>query len=181
MIHFELIFFKIDPAPNVNLTNLTNIQIIKNFYPIFDKFGARYPASYSDGIDFTRPNWPEFLRSIVGLSWLDPWGRWSDSNLSPTIKFTFFNPLPNKFAILLKVKPFYGTDQEFLFRINNQDYKYKMPWGITEFRINVDLKNKPSDSFEFIPLNPISPHQILSDSSDIRKLGIGFISLRIEE
>ena len=177
----EVIFFKIDPAPNGNLTNLTNIQIIKNFYPVFDKFGARYPASYSEGIDFTRPNWPEFLRSIVGLSWLDPWGRWSDSNLSPTIKFTFFNPLPNKFAMLLKVKPFYGTDQEFLFRINNQDYKYKMPWGITEFRINVDLKNKPTDSFEFIPLNPISPHQILSDSSDIRKLGIGFISLRIEE
>jgi phosphoglycerol transferase len=177
----EVIFFKIDPALNVNLTNLTNIQIIKNFYPIFDKFGARYPASYSDGIDFTRPNWPEFLRSIVGLSWLDPWGRWSDSNLSPTIKFTFFNSLPNKFAMLLKVKPFYGTDQEFLFRINDQEFRYKMPYGVTEFRINVDLKNKPTDSFEFIPLNPISPHQILSDSSDIRKLGIGFISLRIEE
>lgn len=56
-----------------------------------------------------------------------------------------------------------------------------MPWGITEFRINVDLKNKPTDYFEFIPLNPISPRQITGEGSDIRKLGIGFISLRIEE
>lgn len=178
----EVIFFKIDPAPNVNLTNLTNIQIIKNFYPVFDKFGARYPASYSEGIDFTRPNWPEFLRSIVGLSsWPDSAGRWSDSNLSPVVKFDFFNFLPNKFTLILKAKPFYCTDQEFLFRINDQEFRYKMPCGITEFRINVDLKNKPTDYFEFIPLNPISPRQITGEGSDIRKLGIGFISLRIEE
>ncbi len=179
----EIIFFKIDPAPNVNLTNLTKIQIIKNFYPVFDKFGARYPASYSEGIDFTRPNWPEFLRSIDGLSWLEPWGRWSDLNISPSVKITLFSLLPNKFTLILKGQPYYGpgTTQEFLFRINDQDFKYRMPYGSTEFRINVDLKNKPTDSFEFIPLNPISPHQISSDSSDIRKLGIGFISLRIEE
>ena len=43
------------------------------------------------------------------------------------------------------------------------------------------LKNKPTDYFEFIPLNPISPRQITGEGSDIRKLGIGFISLRIEE
>jgi phosphoglycerol transferase len=177
----EVVFFKIDPAQNVDLTNLTSIQIIKKFYPVFDKFGARYPASYSEGIDFTRPNWPEFLRSIVGLSWLDPWGRWSDANLSPTVKFNFFNPFPNKFTLILKAKPFYGADQEFLFRINDQEYRYKMPYEVQEYRINVDLKNKPTDYFEFIPLNPISPHQISSDSSDIRNLGIGFISLRIEE
>jgi len=179
----EIIFFKIDPAQNVDLTNLTSIQIIKKFYPVFDKFGARYPASYSEGIDFIRPNWPEFLRSIVGLSWLDPWGRWSDANLSPTVKFNFFNPLPNKFTLILKAQPYYGpgTTQEFLFRINNQDYKYRMSYGVTEYRTYVDLKNKTTDYFEFIPLNPISPHQISSDSSDIRKLGIGFISLRIEE
>jgi phosphoglycerol transferase len=179
----EVVFFKIDPAQNVDLTNLTSIQIIKKFYPIFDKFGARYPASYSEGIDFTRPNWPEFLRSIVGLSWLESWGRWSDLNISPSIKITFFNPLPNKFTLILKAQPYYGpgTTQEFLFRINNQDYKYRMPYGVTEYRTNVDLKNKPTDYFEFIPLNPISPHQISNDSSDIRKLGIGFIGLRIEE
>ena len=177
----EIIFFKIDPAQNVDLTNLTSIQIIKKFYPVFDKFGARYPASYSEGIDFTRPNWPEFLRSIVGLSWLDPWGRWSDANLSPTVKFNFFNLFPNKFTLILKAKPFYGADQEFLFRINDQEYRYKMPYDVQEYRINVDLKNKPTDCFEFIHLNPISPRQITGEGSDIRKLGIGFISLRIEE
>jgi len=177
----EIIFLKIDPAQNVDLTNLTSIQIIKKFYPVFDKFGARYPASYSEGIDFTRPNWPEFLRSIVGLSWLDPWGRWSDANLSPTVKFNFFNPFPNKFTLILKAKPFYGADQEFLFRINDQEYRYKMPYDIQEYRINVDLKNKPTDYFEFIHLNPISPRQITGEGNDIRRLGIGFISLRIEE
>jgi hypothetical protein len=56
-----------------------------------------------------------------------------------------------------------------------------MSYVVTEYRTYVDLKNKTTDYFEFIPLNPISPHQISSDSSDIRKLGIGFISLRIEE
>ena len=180
----EIVFFKIEPVPNVGITNLTNLQIIKKFYPVFDKFGARYPASYSEGIDFTRPNWPEFLRSIIGLTWLvEPWGRWSDLNISPSIKITFFKPLPNKFTLILKAQPYCGpgTTQEFLFRINNQDFKYKMPYGVTEYRINVDLINRPTDYFEFIPLNPISPHQISSDNSDVRKLGIGFITLRIEE
>jgi len=178
----EVVFFKIYPAPNVNLTNSTNLQIIKKFYPVFDKFGARYPASYSEGIDFTRSNWPEFIRSIIGLSsWPDPAGKWSDSNLYPTVKFNFFNPLPNKFTLILKAKPFYGTDQDFLFRINDQKYRYKMPYAISEYRIHVDLKNIPTDYFEFIPLNPISPRQINGDSGDIRKLGIYFISLRIEE
>ena len=159
------------------------LEIINKFYPIFDNFGARYPASYSEGIDFTRSNLPEFLKSFTGLSWVEPWGRWSDSNLSPTVRFTFFNPLPNKFTIVLKAQPFYGpgTTQDFLLRINDQEYKYKMPFAIKEYHINIDLKNKPSDYFEIIPLNPISPRQISSDSSDIRKLGIGFISLRIEK
>jgi phosphoglycerol transferase len=179
----EVVFFKIDPTPNADLRNLTNLEIINKFYPIFDNFGARYPASYSEGIDFTRSNLPEFLKSFTGLSWVEPWGRWSDSNLSPTVRFTFFNPLPNKFTIVLKAQPFYGpgTTQDFLLRINDQEYKYKMPFAIKEYHINIDLKNKPSDYFEIIPLNPISPRQISSDSSDIRKLGIGFISLRIEK
>lgn len=179
----EVVFFKIDPSPNADLRNLTNLEIINKFYHIFDNFGARYPANYSDGIDFTRSNLPEFLKSFTGLSWVEPWGRWSDSNLSPTVRFTFFNPLPNKFRIILKAQPFYGPGitQDFLLRINDQEYKYNMPFAIKEYHINIDLKNKSTDYFEFIPLNSISPRQISSDSSDTRKLGIGFISLRIEE
>ena len=56
-----------------------------------------------------------------------------------------------------------------------------MPYDVQEYRINVDLKNKPTDCFEFIHLNPISPRQITGEGNDIRRLGIGFISLRIEE
>jgi len=177
----EVVFFKVDPEQDVDIKNLSSLQIINMFYSVFDKFGARYSAKYSDGINFTKPNLPEFLKSYIGLSWLEPWGRWSDSNLSPSIKFTFFNPLPNKFTVILKAQPFYGMDQDFLFRINDTEYRYKMPHGVTQYRIHVDLKNHPTDYFEFIPLNPISPRQISSDSSDVRKLGIGFISLCIEE
>nr|VFK07994.1 MAG: hypothetical protein BECKLPF1236A_GA0070988_1001214 [Candidatus Kentron sp. LPFa]VFK25766.1 MAG: hypothetical protein BECKLPF1236C_GA0070990_1002510 [Candidatus Kentron sp. LPFa] len=86
----EVVFFKLEPTGQVDLGGLNHLEIMRKAGYYADRLGARYPATFTDGIDFTRPDWPEFVRNATGLSHYEPWGRWSNANLAPTVKFDFF-------------------------------------------------------------------------------------------
>ncbi len=146
---------------------------------VVDKFGVRYPASLAEGIDFTRRGWPEFIRDVNGLSGPEPWGRWSDANLWPTVRFDLFTPLPQKFTLVLTVQPFGpNTDQELLIKIGTHVHRLRIPSGYSELRVPVSLADEQVYFIELTPPIPTSPQQ-LRISSDSRKLGIGFVELRI--
>lgn len=176
----EVVFFRIDSPSQIDFSTLTSTQIMQKAGYVVDKLGSRYPASLMEGIDFTRLDWPEFIRDVKGLSGYEPWGRWSDAKVAPKIRLYFSSLLPQKFTLVLTAKPFGpNVDHELIIKVGEQEQKLKMLNGVNQLRIPFDLLQKSADFIEFVPPNPTSPKQ-LGISMDTRLLGIGFIKLSIE-
>jgi len=175
----QIVFFRIPSTAKPNLFGLSNFEIMRKAG--FDKLGVRHIASLSDGIDFTKRTWPEFIRDVRGISVLEPWGRWSDANLGQSVRFDFVAPLPARFTLVLSARAFgRNGEQAALIRLGDQVHRLNLRHGESDFRLPIDLGNKQIDVIEVIPLQPVSPKE-LSLSGDSRKLGIGFIRLRFEE
>ena len=177
----EVVFFKIDSLSNVNLRGLSGSQIMQKVGYVVDKLGKRYSASFADGIDFTRPDWPDFVREVNGLSVPEQGGRWSDANIAPTVRIDFISPLPQNFTLVLTAFPFdAATDKYLVVRIGSRKYQLRMQTGIHEMRVPINLSGEQVDFVELLPPNPTSPRQ-LGLSTDSRKLGVGLVRLRLEE
>jgi phosphoglycerol transferase len=175
----EVVFFRLEPIRQVKLEELNPREIMREAGYFVDRLGARYLASLSDGIDFTRPGWPEFIRDVTGLSWSESWGRWSDADVGSTVRFDLTSPLPQKFMLVLIAQPFGpNADQELLIKFGSQAHRLRIPVGPIELSLPIALGGEQVNSVEFTPPIPTSPKQ-LGISQDNRRLGIGFIKLQI--
>ncbi|WP_349746930.1 DUF7024 domain-containing protein [Pseudomonas frederiksbergensis] len=176
----ELVFFRLDSSGNEDLTGSSVNQIMEKSGYYVDHLGPRYSAKLQDGIDFARAGWPEFVRDVKGFSSNEAWGRWSDRNLSSSVRLDFGSPLPQKFTLVLTAQA-YASNANQPIKVLVGDHKYEMTLATTasEVRLQVDLQGDAADSISFFPPKPVSPKQ-LGGGGDIRKLGIGFISLRFE-
>lgn len=138
-----------------------------------------YEATLEEGIDFKKPGYPTFLVEASGLSGLAAWGRWSDGSL---VKFRFKQVLPKKFTLEIVASAF-GP---------NEGLPIKVRVGKVEKIFTITNKKEPatykllfatdgkSDSLEITPPKPTMPTEINSKNSDTRKLGIGFVALKIK-
>lgn len=178
----QVVFFRLPSVSEVDLSGLSSREIIKRSGYVVDKLGTRYPASFSDGIDFTRSNWPEFVRDVAGVFFdPEPWGRWSGANLGEGVRFYFFSPLPARFTLVLSAQPFSRNgEQAVVIKVGDQTHHITIKQGEPEVRLPIALESDTVDSIEFISQNPISPKEV-GVSEDSRKLGVGFIRLRFEE
>lgn len=177
----DVVFFRLPSVSEVDLSGMSSREIIKRSGYVVDKLGARYSANFSDGIDFTRRNWPEFVRDVTGISDPEPWGRWSDANLAQGVRFDFFSPLPARFTLVLSAQAFgYNGEQAVVVKVGDQAHHLTIKQGEHEVRLPIFLVSDTVDSIEFISQNPISPKEA-GVSEDSRKLGVGFIRLRFEE
>jgi phosphoglycerol transferase len=176
----EVVFFPIARiTPAVNFNGLSAKQIIQMVG--YDHLGARYDASLADGIDFTRPGFPAFIADAVGLSISEPWGRWSDRNMAPSVRFDLFDPLPNHFNLVFSAQSFGpNTGQDLVVRLGSQIHHFTLQGGQSEYHKSINLQGEKVSGVEFLPPNPTSPKQ-LNLSPDPRMLGIGLIRLRFEE
>jgi len=141
---------------------------------------TRYPASLSEGIDFSRPGYPDFIADVKGLSAYEKNFRWTDANGGPSARFQFRNPLPEHFV--LEIEAFaYGpngnlptviklgnTSASIYFRIDDSKPHFQ------EFA-NPDRVNL----IEIIPPSPISPKDHDHISNDTRKLGLAMKRIAI--
>lgn len=177
----EVVFFKIPQQANIDLYKLSNEDIIeKAGYSSGSKLGIRHPAKLSDGIDFTQLTWPNFIHNIKGISGAEPWGRWSDANLNRSVDFEFSSPLPRNFVLVLKALAFSRDGEQYVaINIGKQEWQVILKSDTTEIRLPISLKNDEERVIKFIPKDPVSP-QTLGQSADDRKLGVGFIGLRLE-
>ena len=179
---------------NINLklvlSILALIYLVGLYFVISDKVKGDsmkpiYQASLADGIDFKHPGYPDFLKSVTGLSTIEPWGRWTDSNESGTAStttFVFKNPLPRKFGIQLEAQAFGpNIDQPILVKIGNE----KETFFLKDSKMNtITLRlTNPNDSnaIDIVIPKPTSPKQLNVKSDDTRKLGIGLATLKIIE
>lgn len=176
----QLVFFKIDADKHQNLNGMSVKQIMDiSGYPV-DHLGRRYSSTINEGINFSRAGWPDFIRDAAGFSGNEPWGRWSDQNVSSRPSLKLFSPLPQKFTLVLSAQAFArNANSPVDIIIGSQRYEVSLTNTPSEVRVNVDLQGKTADSITFVPAHPISPKK-LKLGTDSRKLGIGFISMRIE-
>ncbi|GAB6124830.1 DUF7024 domain-containing protein [Humidesulfovibrio idahonensis] len=138
-----------------------------------------YAATPSEGINFASEGMPGFLASVTGLSAKEPWGRWSDATLAPTVTFTFKEPLPQKFTVVLSalctkenenipVKVYAGSVEKSV----------KLTYAASVHEVSFALQ-EPTTTLVFIPAKTSSP-KALGEGEDVRHLGIGFVKLSIE-
>lgn len=175
----EVVFFRLEQGPSINLEGLNPEQLMQKADYIVDRLGKRYDATFADGIDFTRRDFPVFIKNIRGLSGQEPWGRWSDANLSPSVRIDFVNQLPNHFNLVFSCQAFGpNSNQDLKILIGSQTHIFKMQGGVVEYHKSIDLEGEKVASIEFVPPTPASPQQ-LGISADSRKLGIGLVHLII--
>ena len=144
-----------------------------------------YQARLAEGIDFKRPGYPEFLKAVSGMSTVEAWGRWTDSNESDTpstTTFVFKNPLPRKFAIQIEAQAFGpNIDQPILVKVGDE----KETFSLKDANLNIVTLHftNPNDSniIDIVIPKPTSPKQLNVKSDDTRKLGIGIVTLKIIE
>jgi phosphoglycerol transferase len=140
----------------------------------------RHAATLAEGIDFTKPGFPEFIKEVQGMSGPEPWGRWTDANLGPGARFRFDKPLPKAFTVELRaqglgpnayqpVKIRVGGQEKSLTLGNPPKEQYRVAFSGVE---NADV-------IEIVPPAPILPREVTPQNADPRRLGIGITSLRI--
>ena len=160
--------YKLEPKQTIILNSMSTYDI-------------QYPFSLYDTLNFATDNDIFFnLKNLDGLSGPEHWGRWSDANIAPTVKFQFNETLPDIFTLFLKANAF-GPNIGDALTVNIADQTYSIqipPKSPFDIKINVDLRGQKTNKIEFIPPKPTSPKE-LGLSDDGRKLGIGFISMKI--
>jgi phosphoglycerol transferase len=175
-----LAFYKMTstkPALEGKLTPREIMQIA-GFYA--DKFGVRYQATLTDGIDFRYRALPSFVADISGLSIPEPWGRWSDARGDRSVKIELVDSLPTEFSIVLKAVGFGpNADQPLLVNVGGVSVSVILSRQMAEHRIKLRLPDHSARLIELIPPQPISPVQ-LNMNSDNRLLGIGIEQIRFE-
>ncbi len=138
-----------------------------------------YDATLAEGIDFRRPGYPNFVADVSGISTPESWGRWTDANLSPTAKIRFKEPLPTQFLLTLDAIAFASNiGGNVIVRAGDTEQSFVAKPESATYNLTFNLKT-PSDTIEIIPPKPASPSE-LNQSGDSRKLGIGLITLKIE-
>lgn len=175
------VFFRIQNNPNIQLEGLDAEQLINESGYYQDNLGKRYAATLQEGIDFRRGEFPSFVKSIQGLSGQESWGRWSDANIASAVRLRFSKPLPNEFSLVFTAIPFKpNTNKNLKIKIGTKTYLVNMEKGVHEYTLAVTLAGEQVSSIDFVPPKPTPPRN-LGINSDKRKLGVGFINLRIDE
>lgn len=135
-----------------------------------------YIATLSEGINFGQPGYPSFLENVAGMSGHEQWGRWSDGK---EVIFYFKEPLPLKFELNIKGTVLSANaERPIPVKIGQWVGELQMAAEAIEKAKNYTLHVENTDHAKEIHItipNPSPP-----GTGDVRKLGIGFISLKIE-
>ena len=124
---------------------------------------------------FKQSDWLGTIRADQGLSFVEPWGVWSDGEM---VSFEFSMPLPEKFELRLLAHAFSANvDKEFIVQVGDQAGRFTLGAG-TEARVVALANPQGAKTLVLRVPSPVSP-KALGMGDDARKLGIGIVELRI--
>jgi phosphoglycerol transferase len=144
-----------------------------------------YEATLAQGIDFKKDGYPSFITQVSGMSGAEPWGRWSDADAGgPIARFTFKDKLPAAFNLVVTANAF-GPNEGKPIQVKagqvTQNWSIKNAEELAKSgTYTIKFEKVDGNTLEFTPPAPTSPASLNKDTSDERKLGIGFVSLKIE-
>ncbi|WP_427913610.1 DUF7024 domain-containing protein [Ramlibacter sp. MMS24-I3-19] len=125
-------------------------------------------------IDFRSDRWPSVTRSS-GLSWAEPWGRWTDRR---NLEIEFSTTLPTHFELTLTGHAF-GENGTFVVRVGNAAREYKLPTH-GEGRSSAVFLTDGNERIVSISVpHPVAPKD-LGLGEDPRELGLGLGELAIK-
>jgi hypothetical protein len=138
----------------------------------------RYHADWSEGIDFRRAGYPDFLEEVSGMSEYEKTHRWTEG---PRAVFKFKVTLPR--SILLEIDGYAFANNAV------EPTKVKIGTGSADVNFSNYAGAKPyyvrlynptdSQTLEIIPSKPAAPHDVNPALKDMRKLGIALKKIRI--
>lgn len=137
---------------------------------------SKYLASLEEGIDFSRPGSPKFIKKFIGLAGREDWGRWSDQDV---VIIEFQNPLPSSFTLELQAKAFGSSiDNPTKIVIGGASIPIQLKANIETFLIPIRVSTQ-TRRIEIYPVSPVSPNSLDSQNPDHRRLGVGLKVLKI--
>jgi phosphoglycerol transferase len=127
-------------------------------------------------VDFREKSYPADVASVSGISDHEPWGRWT---VGARAVLQFKKTLPSTFQLTLQTKEAFGPNAgiPILVRVGSIQKEFTVA-GPNEL-ILLDFEGVANaDRIEFVIPKPTSPKE-LAMSEDLRKLGLGLVSLAI--
>ena len=143
---------------------------------------AVYEATLAQGIDFRKDGYPAFISQIAGMSGLEPWGRWSDADAGgPVVRFTFKDKLPAAFKLVVTAHAFGPNEgKPIQVKAGQVTQEWTIKNAAESGTYTIKFEKVDGNTLEFTPPAPTSPASLNKDTPDPRKLGIAFVSLKIE-
>lgn len=137
----------------------------------------------SDYLFFGIDGIPQNVKSITGLSKREGWGRWSDSNIAPSVKISYRNKLPAQFELLIQAKAWdKNVNVPVAVNIGKQTQYLNLQKDLELYRLK--FSNVDSDTIEIVPPAPeISWKDSMVGApvdGTLRKIGVGLGTLKIE-
>src|SRR5476651_2793945 len=135
----------------------------------------------SPAIAFMLPGLPQQVKAITGVSDVENWGRWSDANLAPAVTIDYVDPLPANFDVVLRARA-YGNNIGKPISVKVGDEEHFVTFSDKDQTLTVQFSNAGSaQSIVITPPSPTEPTEGTSGGFEPRKLGIGLVSLSIED
>jgi phosphoglycerol transferase len=141
-----------------------------------------YEATLAQGIEFKKDGYPAFITQVAGMSGLEPWGRWSDADVGgPVVRFTFKDKLPAAFKLVVTANAFGPNEGKSIqVKAGQATQELTIKNAAEPGAYTIKFEKVDGNTLEFTPPAPTSPASLNKDSPDQRKLGIGFVSLKLE-
>lgn len=142
-----------------------------------DQIPENYNATLAEGIQFAvKPNYPSFIKSVIGMSGYETAGRWTEAK---NVIFIFNKNIPATFTLELDLAGAFGPNAGKEIQIKTGGWRGQFIVDVNPRLYKILVKTKsPTDRIEFIIPEPISPNE-LGGINDPRKLGIMFKRLSI--
>ena len=141
----------------------------------------RYQADLSDGIDFSKAGFPNFLRSCTGVSLAEGWGRWS---IGDNIQIRFEHKLPAAFDLVVNLKDVFGPNVRKRLRVQAGLQSSEAVLDPIEARSSYQFRFEGVDS-DLIQIFIPHPFRFKDmpelQNEDARKIGIALVSILVRQ
>jgi hypothetical protein len=155
--------------------------VVKTGSPPAGPSAVRYQSTLAQGIDFRREGFPHFVSAVSGISAVEQWGRWSETDEKGRVQFKFNEALPENFVLELTVSA-YGPNvgKPVRVKVGDDEKTFVVAGGQGVEVQKVEFRGvRDKRELEIVVPQPVRPKDLPGGSDDARRLGLGFVSLRI--
>lgn len=153
-------------------------QRVKNLNQTPDS--VRYPA---DRIMFDIEGFPQQVKAVRGISWQEPWGRWSNANIEPAVTVVYKQPLPDAFDLTLVARASAANvGKNIIVRAGKETRTLVFGSEVSTQTVHFSATGKPKE----LIITPPDSEPVDEEGRGItlaetlqRRLGIGLVELKI--